>query len=83
MNEGGKKGRENEKEGLEGTKEEKKEKVFRRVRQNPGTWYLLKRTVSWPLTSRDLCRAWWSAESWSILCWWLGFPWKRGLMASS
>lgn len=79
----GMKGREKEKEGLEGTTEEKREKVLRRGGQIPGTWPLLTQTFCWPLTSRDLCRAWWAAESWSILCWWLGFPWKRGLMAST
>lgn len=70
------------KEGRVGRNEgRKEEKGSRRVRLQ-GPVSVTAQALRWPLTSRDLCRAWQWAESWSILCWWLGFPWMRGLTAS-
>lgn len=71
MRKGRKKEREKEKEGLEGTTEEKREKV-QRGGQIPGSWPLLTQTLCWPLPPETLQGL--VYESWSILCWWLGFP---------
>lgn len=68
--------------GRVGRNEGRKEEKGSRWVRLQGPVSVTVQALCWPLTSRDLCRAWLWTESWSIFCWWLGFPWMRGLIAS-